>query len=561
MGLLPAIALAATDSPGDVQKTFEQKLAAGDFSGALALCRQQPDRETRDAWLAQVVGRQLKTASISDAIQTAAQIEGDVARSAALRQVVDQRQGGAGGGAAADFNSLINLITSTIEPDSWDDAGGPGAIEPYPNGVLVDPEGVLRRRPPEDTQRWLARLRSAQSQADGNQNVRRDSPLRKVSLPRLERAAELRRAAGLPLDPEMLVLAGLERIECVLVYPETGDLVLAGPAGDWKINHQGQTVSVRSGYPVVRLDDLITVWRHTAGGEKVAMGCSITPLEENLAEAKSFLDESQKKPLRKGGRDRWLEEVRRRVGRQRIDVFGVDPTTRVARVLVEADYHMKLVGLGIEESVPGVPSYLEMIDLAPGESPPALDVLRWWFTMKYDAIEASPQRDAFAIRGQAVQLQSENELLNAQGRRIHTRQAEPLNRQFAENFTKHFAALAAKYPVYGELRNVFDLALVGTLIESEGLAEQVGWHRTYFGVHGPCKVPQGRAPQMVETVVNHRIIGGKQIIAGVSGGIHADPLPYVRGSAIRTDRDGRLQSERARGTPLAELPRDTWWWD
>ena len=30
----------------------------------------------------------------------------------------------------ADFDSLIEMITSIIEPDSWDEVGGPGAIEP-----------------------------------------------------------------------------------------------------------------------------------------------------------------------------------------------------------------------------------------------------------------------------------------------------------------------------------------------------------------------------------------------------------------------------------------------
>ena len=32
----------------------------------------------------------------------------------------------------------------------------------------------------------------------------------------------------------MAVLAGLQRIQYVLVYPETGDLVIAGPAGNWR---------------------------------------------------------------------------------------------------------------------------------------------------------------------------------------------------------------------------------------------------------------------------------------------------------------------------------------
>jgi general secretion pathway protein D len=40
--------------------------------------------------------------------------------------------GGMGGAAMADFDTLINLITSTIAPETWEDVGGAGAIEEYP---------------------------------------------------------------------------------------------------------------------------------------------------------------------------------------------------------------------------------------------------------------------------------------------------------------------------------------------------------------------------------------------------------------------------------------------
>jgi general secretion pathway protein D len=39
--------------------------------------------------------------------------------------------GGAGGGVAADFDSLIQLITSTIAPTTWDEVGGSGSIEEF----------------------------------------------------------------------------------------------------------------------------------------------------------------------------------------------------------------------------------------------------------------------------------------------------------------------------------------------------------------------------------------------------------------------------------------------
>ena len=39
--------------------------------------------------------------------------------------------GGLGGAAQADFDSLIQLITTTISPNSWEEVGGPGAIQDF----------------------------------------------------------------------------------------------------------------------------------------------------------------------------------------------------------------------------------------------------------------------------------------------------------------------------------------------------------------------------------------------------------------------------------------------
>ncbi|MFH1266121.1 MAG: hypothetical protein ABIK89_10365, partial [Planctomycetota bacterium] len=45
--------------------------------------------------------------------------------------------GGLGGGAMADFESLIELITTTIAPESWDDVGGPGSIAEFATNLSL----------------------------------------------------------------------------------------------------------------------------------------------------------------------------------------------------------------------------------------------------------------------------------------------------------------------------------------------------------------------------------------------------------------------------------------
>ena len=53
--------------------------------------------------------------------------------------------GGQGGAASADFDSLIDLITSTVATETWAETGGGDAeIRPFPTGVMVDATGALK---------------------------------------------------------------------------------------------------------------------------------------------------------------------------------------------------------------------------------------------------------------------------------------------------------------------------------------------------------------------------------------------------------------------------------
>jgi hypothetical protein len=541
----------------DAERLFQEQLAAGEFAPALAQAENQAPAQ-RDLWLEALALSQGRAGARSASYYTLGGIQDDRARDRAIRNVAETPRGAQGGGVQPDFQSLIDLLTSTIQPTTWTDVGGQGAVKEFRGGVVVDTAGTLRRVKQDDGE--LASVRLGAAQASGNQEVRTASKLRKISLPRLEKEIQLRRAAGRRLDDEMHVMAGLQRIEYVLIYPETGDLVLAGPAGDWTLDRENRLISTDTGRPVVRLEDFVVLLRHMLSAKNTEFGCSIMPTAEALERTQAFLNESAKKPLSPTRRESWLEEVRKQMGPQTISVDGIDPQTRVAQVIVEADYRMKLVGIGLEDGTLNVPSYLSMIKVQPGQAPPPLDVLRWWFTMNYDAMTTDTSRNAFHFKGQGVKLLSENELITATGGRVQTGKSDLLNREFAQNFTQHFPALAAKYPVYADLQNIFDLALVAALVKSEALADKVNWHMTCLTDAKQFPVMLGHVPKNVDTVINHRVINQKHIVAAVSGGVSADPGQYVRVSAMKTDRNGVISSEYNRATP-AQLPRGAWWWD
>ena len=122
--------------------------------------------------------------------------------------------------------SANSLAQAPNAPNNTNTTGGNSAIQAG-GGVLIDPQGVLRLMN-SDARLTFQRLRAAKQSLP--QQLAQPSDLRKVSLNRLEAAIASKLKAAQPLDQEMLALAGLTRLEYVFFYPESGDIVFAGPA-------------------------------------------------------------------------------------------------------------------------------------------------------------------------------------------------------------------------------------------------------------------------------------------------------------------------------------------
>lgn len=536
---------------------FGALLAAGEFAAARnEALRAEP--VTRDLMLARLAGAQAGSGARSSSYDTIAAIQGDGARRDAIQGLGGMPVGARGGAAMADFDSLIELVTSTIAPETWDEVGGPGAIEPFPGGVLVDASGLLTRRTTTEGAAPLTETRRFALRSGGNRDVAAESRLRKVSLRRLEHALELAAAEGRSPDDAMQVLAGIYKVQYVLLYPDTGDIVIAGPAGDWRRDGEGRVIHVGTSRPTLRLDDLVVMLRN-ARRDDPTFGCNITPATDRLAATRSLLESKPK--LSPGEGPRFREQLRSTLGKQAIEVFGIDPRTRAARVLVEADYRMKLVGMGLEPGVAGVKSYLDTLTVGADGNPPPMSVLRWWFTLNYDAIKATPAHDAFELCGQGVQVLSENELLTRGGERVHTGASNEPTALFAHSFTRHFDAMCDKYPLYAELRNIFDLALVSQLLVVEDVSGRFDWPMGHLLDEQGYQIELAEAPREVETVVNHRLVNGKHIVTGLSGGVRADLRTVVRRDEFQSDNYDDLAAERSQGGQPRRLAPTAWWWD
>lgn len=79
-------------------------------------------------------GQAATNASVLAQMSTSGMLPGIAPRSP---QPLGYAPGSMGGATQADFDTLIDLITSTIAPQSWDTVGGPGSIEGFPTNLSL----------------------------------------------------------------------------------------------------------------------------------------------------------------------------------------------------------------------------------------------------------------------------------------------------------------------------------------------------------------------------------------------------------------------------------------
>ena len=530
-------------------------LAAGEFGPAMTLAQSAATPDERASLLKQVAAAQQEAGEIDAAAGTRRRIP----RNSRVAKPAPAAPALAGGGANVDFQTLMNLIRRNTNSKWEDDDGEGGAMDWFPTGVKVSPSGLLQRLTTEEQNGQLTSLSIQSRTADLNQDVAKKSELRMVSLTRLEQAVARRIEEGLPVPETMAQLAGLNSIKYVMVMPETNEIVIAGPADGWQYNNQGQPVSLSEGRPTFQLDDLVTVLRTFARGN-TDFGCSINTRDEGIKSLKDFVEKSQAKgELSPGAVKSWVKQIQDKLGRQDVVVWGVPAESRVARVIVEADYRMKLIGINKLDAGKEIPGYFDLLPVSEQKNKSTMDALRWWLTLQCDAVLHSADKNVFEIQGSSVLCLSENQLVTSEGKHLPTGKSEPTNRLFAQNFTANYSKLAQKDLVFADAQNIFNMALCSALIQNENLRGKAGWNMGVFapnGAYAPASYP---APKEVESVVNHRVYRGKDIVVQAAGGVRCNVM------SIAKDPDHNKVSEQLEGlTTTTKAPqRDStrWWWD
>ncbi len=390
-------------------------------------------------------------------------------------------------------------------------------------GILIDADGIVSTIAPLKESAAAAKKRQAAFMtANLTQPLTAKTESRRVSLKQVDQQVAELTTAGKEIPPELKYLAGLTRIDYVVVDRVNHDLALVGPAEGFAPDLQGRMRGVSTGRPVLNLEDLLVAWR-AVEAQHTTISCSIDPTKEGIAAFNAFTSQNQVATPNMVGK--LFDTMAAKLGRQVVTVNGVPNNTHFAVVLVEADLRMKRIALGKDPSnVKGVPSHLSYLRLG-GSS-----LSRWWFTPLYDPIQVNADRSLYRLSGQRLQLLAQDEYTTAQGDRANA----PFNKRgttkFVQQFTDHIPELAVAHPSFAELQNLFDWMVVCTLIRRHHLHDSIQWTPQVLGdaVQLPTRVYP--MPEGVDAVAMTNKVGRTTL--GLVGGVVLDAEAVVSRTSL-----------------------------
>ncbi len=409
-------------------------------------------------------------------------------------------------------------------------------------GVAIDAEGVLSAPTLEDAQALQEVRRTAIEQAPADLEAWTD--LRAVSLKQLEAKIAECNEQQIPLPEAVKYLAGLQRIQYVLIYPERNDIVLAGPAEGWAMDELGNVVGATSRRPVLLLDDLMVAMRTSEASRLEAISCSIDPTAEGVQRLRAAMSRVR----RMGDPQVIKQNYESALGPQTISVTGVPANSHFARVMVAADFRMKRLAMNFEPApVDNMPSFLQLMQTSRRGVKSMMP--RWWLASNYEPLSRDAEGLAWELRGPGVKCMTEEDHFGSDGRRESSTKASNAATRWAQTLTERYSELADHDSAFGQLRNVMDMAVVAALIEKEQLLSLAGLELPEIAEG--ALLTSYYAPKSVDSKVSF-VKQGSNWIVSASGGVQF--LPWL--VADKTEQNEELGEVRQRVLPS----EGRWYW-
>lgn len=423
---------------------------------------------------------------------------------------------------------------------------GLGIFQNAVGGVKIDAGGVLTGEASQLDQKVRDQLIKGMKDVDSDIA---QSGMRMLSLRGLNAQIEKCLADGTPLPADVQYMAGLQRLEYVIVDKENNDIIIAGPGEPWTVNEAGAVVGKTSGTPVLHLEDFIVAMRSVNDARQdYGISVSIDPTEEGARTLQRYLSrlDSFHPDL--------ADNVAEAYGPQEISLTGVPKDSRYSQILVAADYKMKRLSMGLEEApIDKFPSMLEMARRKNARFTTAAP--RFWMECNYEPVAKSEDNLVWQIRGTGVKTLTEEQYFNKDGERKSAKKPNKFAKAWADAMTERFDELATSEPIFRELRNVMDMSVAAAIIEREGLLNQVELNidRIAGNREQMVSLPAWNVPQTVPAECSFVQLTRSWIVTA-SGGVQVDSWSIAANAEV-VPEVGKI------GMIAMDRTAERWWWN
>ena len=281
-----------------------------------------------------------------------------------------------------------------------------------------------------------------------------------------ERAVSLRRLSEALKQGKPARLEGFTRLDGFICDKENQDIVL------WGLSERNQ--------PELQLADLVVALR-AAHGRYYEKRDGVTYIVQPLISIDPNLDayrELDKIAVRDPARK--TKHARVCANPQTVRVEGMPRNSRVAKVLVDADYRMKMVSQGsltlpISSPFPGtftvrLREWRDRIerglDRGPGHK------TRYWFEPGRFSYQYSEEADTVFLDTAQVVLRDEDQRENTN---IASGKVDPISRAFACAWTARMEDVYRAEPIWRDMHNIFRLFAVSRIIADRKAFQQVAF--------------------------------------------------------------------------------------
>ena len=389
-------------------------------------------------------------------------------------------------------------------------------------GFSIDAQGAFQAAAEEEVASMSQTVRSLLAEVP--ESLDQSSPMRKVSLKRLSALLADCAANNTEVPDAALYLGGLTGIDYVVAVPEENDIYLAGPAEGWTVNDAGLVVGKDSGKPVLLLEDLLTVLRAWNTDRPEVISCSIDPSQEAIVRMKNLMMTADPAAHEQAGREA--------MGYMNVTFTGIPTDSRMAQVLAAADYKMKTLSLGFEDSpLKKFPSYFSMLKRGSGSYGQ-----RFWIAPEYATLKRDSQSLAWNLSATTVKTMTEREYFKADGSRERSGQKDANATKWADMMTKRYGELAEAVPVFAEAKNCMDIALVVGLVFMENLQNRAGCD---ISALTSVALPSVEAPSKVPSDALCRVINDRNMVS-VVGGISINPFEAIENNTAEDNSVAEL---------------------